>query len=83
MGFARGCLRLFVLACLCACSQMQIVENTASAVSIHYYSPVQSLEDATDAARKACAAYAKSAHLRTTELVGVAEHFAHFDCVSS
>jgi hypothetical protein len=82
MGFARGPLWLVVLAGLCACSQVQIVENTPMAVSVRYDGVVQTLEDATAAAQKACAAYGKTAHLRTTEMIATIEHFAHFDCVS-
>jgi hypothetical protein len=72
---------LVLLAGLCACSQARIVENTPTAVSVRYDGVLQTLEDATAAAQKACAAYGKTAHLRTTEMIATIEHFAHFDCV--
>jgi hypothetical protein len=83
MGFARSPLWLVVFVGLCGCSQVQVVENTPSAVSVRYDGIVQSLEDATAAAQKACAAHGKTARLRSTEMIATIERFAHFDCVSS
>jgi hypothetical protein len=83
MGFARSPLWLAVLVGLCGCPQARIVENTPTAVSVRYDGIVQSLEDATAVAQKACAAYGKTAHLRTTEMIATIEHFAHFDCVGA
>jgi len=83
MGFARGPLWLAMLAGVCACSaDVQIVENTASAVTVHYDGVTQSREDATAAANNACAAYGKTAHWRSTSNMGISERSAHFDCVS-
>jgi len=83
MVFARGSLWLSMLAGLCACSaDVQIVETTASAVTVRYDGITQSLEDAAAAANKACAAYGKTAHWRSTSKMGISERSAHFDCVS-
>jgi len=81
MRLARGILCLAMLAGLSGCWHMRIVEDTPMAVSIRYDGVVRSLEDATAAAQKACAAHGKIAHLRATETIAAAEHYAHFDCV--
>jgi hypothetical protein len=81
MRLARGSLWLVVLFALCACSEIQIIENTPLAVTVRY-GGVATLEDATAAAQSACAARGKIAHLRDTEEKGVLERFAHFACVS-
>jgi hypothetical protein len=79
----RGCLLLLVLAGMCACSkEAQITESTPQAVSVRYDGVIQSLEDATEAARQACTRYGKTAHLRTIDQIAVMERYAHFDCVS-
>jgi hypothetical protein len=65
---------------LCACSQVEIVENTSQAVSVHY-GGMKKLKDATAVADQVCGKYGKTAHLRSTEDIGIAQHSAHFDCV--
>jgi hypothetical protein len=52
------------LAVLCGCSGPRIIENTPAAVTVRYDPIVDSLEDASAAATKACAAYGKIARLR-------------------
>jgi hypothetical protein len=83
MVFARGSLWLSILAGLCGCSaeDVRIVENTASAVTVRYDGITQSLAEATAAANKACAAFGKTAHWRTTSDVGFYGRNAHFDCL--
>ena len=72
-----------LLACLGGCSTVQVVENTAQSVTVHYYGiGAPSLEEATDAARRACAARGLAAHLRSINEVTTLDHYAHFDCVS-
>jgi hypothetical protein len=83
MVFARGSLWLSTLAGLCACAaDVQIVETTASAVTVCYDGITQSLEDPSADANKACAAYGKTAHWRSSSNMGLSERSAHFDCVS-
>ena len=63
---------------------MQITENTPQAVTVHYlgfFPP--SLEEATDVARRACAARGLGVHLRAITEVTTMDHYAHFDCVGS
>ncbi|MBV8776912.1 MAG: hypothetical protein JO258_06930 [Alphaproteobacteria bacterium] len=66
---------------LCACSPQRITEDTDSAVTVRYDSVVQTLDDATATAERACAAHGKTAALRSTDMRAVLEHFAHFNCV--
>jgi predicted RecB family nuclease len=61
---------------------MRVLENTSMAVTIRYDGVLKTLDDATTAARKACAAYDKTAQLRRNEVIAIAERYAHFDCVS-
>jgi hypothetical protein len=77
-----GLLSITALAGLCACSTLQITEDTSMAVSVRYDGVVHTLADATAAAQKACAAHGKTAQLRTTDKQGNFERFAHFNCVS-
>ena len=81
MRLMRRLLWLAPVAALCGCGQPRIVEDTPMAVSVRYDGLVQSLAAATDAAQHACAARGRTAHLRATETMGIAEHYAHFDCV--
>jgi hypothetical protein len=82
MVFQRASLSLAILAGLCACSaeDVRIVESTAEAVTVRYGAISQSLEDATAAANKACAAFGETAYWRSTSNVGFYERSAHFDC---
>jgi hypothetical protein len=84
-SLARRSPWLALLASLAACSTVQLTENTVQAVTVHYYGVVPlppSLDEATDIARRACAARGLNAHLRTINEVTTLDHYAHFDCVS-
>ncbi len=86
MAFARGCLWLVALIGLCACSEVELTENSTQEVTVHYYGVIPlppNLEDATSAALKACAAYGKTAHLRKIDQATGLERFAHFTCESN
>ena len=67
---------------LCACSASGITEDTPAAVSVRYDGVVQTLEDATATANKACSAYGRTAQLRDSHMKAIFERVAHFDCVS-
>ena len=82
MKIYPGFLLLLVLAAACGCSGMKVEESTRQAVSIRYDGVVETLEDATEVARKACARYGETVHLRTINEVTTFERYAHFDCVS-
>ena len=70
-----------MLANLVACAGVRVVENTPSAITVRY-DGIETMEDATAAANKACAAYGKTARFRKTEVrPTLVRHFAHFDCV--
>jgi hypothetical protein len=83
MRHALGSLWLITLAAMCACSDGQIVEDAPMAVTVRYDGVVQTLDDATATARKACAAHGKTAQLRNTDVEAAFERFAHFACVSA
>jgi hypothetical protein len=72
------------LAVLCGCSGPRIIENTPAAITVRYDPIVDSLEDATAAAMKACAAYGKIARLRQNADTRktIVDRSAHFECVS-
>jgi hypothetical protein len=82
MKIYRGFLLLLVLAGAWGCSGMKVEESTPQAVSIRYDGIVETLEDATEVARKDCAHYGETAHLRTINEVTTFERYAYFDCVS-
>ena len=73
---------LAILAETSGCWEMKVEESTPQAVSIRYDGLIQTLEDATEVARKNCARYGKTAHLRKVDETTTAERYAHFDCVS-
>jgi hypothetical protein len=73
---------LLILAGVSGCAGMKVEESTAQAVSIRYDGIIETLEDATEVARKDCARYGESVHLRTTKEVTTFERYAYFDCVS-
>ena len=84
--FVAAALRLLPLAlpaALAGCDPVQVVEGSASHVSIRYDGVANGLDEATTLARKACAAHGKTAKLRKTyhEGLGLGERFAFFDCV--
>ena len=68
------------LVLLAACSGPAVVENSATAVTVRY-SAVDGIDQATELAQRACAAYYKTARLRTTANFGLTDRYAHFDCV--
>jgi hypothetical protein len=77
-------LRIFVLvalAGLAACAQQEVLEDSPTSVSIRY-GGTTTLDDATAAANRLCAAYGKIAQLRSSDTKGVLEHYANFNCVS-
>lgn len=71
-------------AVLCGCSGPRLIENTPAAVTVRYDPIVDSFEDATAAATKACAAYGKIARLRQNAETRktIIDRSAHFECVS-
>lgn len=84
--FAAAALRISALAMfalLGGCDPVQVVEGSATHVSIRYDGIANGLDRATDLARRACAAHGKTAKLRKTyqEGLGIGERFAFFDCV--
>jgi hypothetical protein len=81
MRLALGSTWLIILTAMCACSNGQIIEDTPMAVSIRYDGVVQTLDDATATAQKACAAHGKTAQLQNTDVKAALERFAHFACV--
>ena len=76
-------LPLALPAVLGGCDPVQIVEGSATHVSIRYDGITNGLDRATDLARRSCAAHGKTAKLRKTykEGLGIGERFAFFDCV--
>jgi citrate lyase beta subunit len=82
MKIYPGFLLLLVLAGTCGCSGMKVEESTPQAVSIRYDGVIETLEDATEVARKDCARYGETAHLRKIDETTTFERYAHFDCVS-
>jgi hypothetical protein len=63
-----------------ACSGPALVESSANAVTIRY-DAADGIDEATQLARKACAARHQTARLRITSNFGLIERYAHFDCV--
>ncbi len=78
---ARG-LALAGLAGLCACTPLKITDDTETTVTIRYDGVVDTLDDATAAANRACATHGKVAKLRDSDMKAALERFAHFSCVS-
>lgn len=68
---------------LAACDAVQVVESSATAVTVRYDGLANGLDDATQLAERACAAHGKIAHLRKVAYqgLGAGERYAHFDCV--
>jgi hypothetical protein len=63
-----------------ACSGPTVVENSPIAVTVRY-GAADGLDGASELAQKACAAHHKTARLRTSVNFGLADRYAHFDCV--
>lgn len=81
---AGWCFRLSgaaMLASLCACTPLKITDDTETVVTIRYDGVVDTLDDATAAANRACAVHGKVATLRDTDMKAAFERFAHFSCV--
>ena len=68
---------------LAACDAVQIVENADTHVSVRYDGVINGLDQATELAKKACAAHGRTAKLQKVyyEGLGAGERFAFFDCV--
>ena len=80
----RGCgpALLSGLLALTACtSTPTVVESSATAVTVRYDGIANDLDDATEVARKACAARGKTAQLRNASNQGLGEHYGHFNCI--
>jgi hypothetical protein len=69
-----------VIASLCACSGVQVVDQSSNSVSIRYDGAFQTLDDAKARAQTVCASQGKTAQLRDTDVKGVADRIAHFNC---
>jgi len=74
---------LAVFLTMTACDPVQIVEGTDTHVSVRYDGVMNGLDQAKALARKACAAYGKTATMRKVyyEGLGAGERFAFFNCV--
>src|SRR6516164_2261154 len=68
---------------LAGCDAVQIVENADTHVSVRYDGIMNGLDQATELAKKACAAHGRIAKLQRVyyEGLGAGERFAFFDCV--
>jgi hypothetical protein len=69
-----------LLPAMAACSELAVVESSASAVTVRY-SSLDGIDEATQAAQKACAVHHKTARLRNTANFGLTERYGHFDCI--
>src|ERR1700747_3194805 len=65
------------------CDAVQLVENADTHVSVRYDGIMNGLDQATELAKKACAAHGRTANLKKVyyEGLGAGERFAFFDCV--
>ena len=79
----RAKLFLVGLLQLAGCDAVQIVENADTHVSVRYDGIMNGLDQATELAKKACAAHGRTAKLHKVyyEGLGAGERFAFFDCV--
>ncbi|MGA7265230.1 MAG: hypothetical protein WA709_38650 [Stellaceae bacterium] len=68
---------------LAGCDAVQIVENADTHVSVRYDGIMNGLDQATELAKRACAAHGRTAKLQKVyyEGLGAGERFAFFDCV--
>jgi hypothetical protein len=67
---------------LCACTTLKVADDTPDSVTIRYDGAISTLDDATAAANRACAAHGKVAKLRDNDVRAALERFARFNCVS-
>ena len=67
---------------LAGCDAVQIVENADTHFSVRYDGIMNGLDQATELAKKACAAHGRTAKLQKVyyEGLGAGERFAFFDC---
>ena len=74
---------LLTLPLLAGCDAVQVVQSSDTAVSVRYDGVANGLDQAIALAKKACAAYGKTAKMRKVyyEGLGVGERFAFFDCI--
>ncbi len=70
-----------LFALTCCTSTPTVVESSATAVTVRYDGIANDLDDATQVARKVCAARGKTARLRNASDQGLGQHYGHFDCV--
>ena len=72
-----------LLALLAGCDPVEIVEGSATHVSIRYDGIANGLGEATRLAQSSCGQFGKIAKLRKTyyEGLGAGERFAFFDCI--
>jgi hypothetical protein len=82
-GLAVWASLLALLPFVAGCDPVQVVEGSATHVSIRYDGVANGLDDAKEMAQQACGRYGKTAKLRKTywEGLGVGERFAFFDCI--
>ena len=80
---SRQAVLLVGLLQLAACDAVQIVENADTHVSVRYDGIMNGLDQATELAKRACAAHGRTAKLQKVyyEGLGAGERFAFFDCV--
>jgi hypothetical protein len=71
-----------LLALVACTSTPTIVENTATEVAVRYDGIVNNIDDAKQAAQKACAAHDRIAKLRKVDDEGLGQHFGYFNCIS-
>ena len=71
-----------LLALVACTSTPTIVENTATEVAVRYDGIVNSIDDAKQAAQKACATHDRIAKLRKVDDEGLGQHFGYFNCIS-
>jgi hypothetical protein len=75
-----GILCLAAVTPLCACSGVQVVNQTPTTVNIRYNGALETLDDAKAAAQTVCAARGKTAQLRDTDIKGTLDRIANFNC---
>ena len=71
-----------LLALVACTSTPTIVENTATEVAVRYDGIVNNIDDAKQAAQKACATHDRIAKLRKVDDEGLGQHFGYFNCIS-
>jgi hypothetical protein len=65
---------------LAGCSGVAVIESSATAVTIRY-SAADGIDEAILIAQKTCALHNKTARLRNSANFGLADRYAHFDCL--